>query len=248
MQEHVCARAGVAVCACRRDGGSRVCARAGVALRKCQHSSVCVPAWLCARAGSALHTHLHLSPTAHACAKGQRQHQLTILSFPHSPPHPSPSLPLPLLDGLTPFFPSSLLCQVRGCCHILCPTGPLVWAFQRCRPSSCLRCLVAGHSLLSQQGSRAGRRPTSGWAGRCRPVGRGPQGRACRPAALLLLGRPATARASAGNFTRNSHGHGSPNEGHIVNSKNRLHCQRLVTLASRSYRDSGRSGSVVSTK
>jgi hypothetical protein len=54
-----------------------------------------------------------------------------------------------------PFPPSSLLCQVGGCCHNLCPTGPLVRAFWRGQPRGNLQCL-AEIALCSGRAGAAG--------------------------------------------------------------------------------------------
>jgi hypothetical protein len=89
-----------------------------------------------------------------------------------------PPLLVPLLLSLSlssiPFSPSSVLCQVRGCSHILCPTGPLVRAFRRCRLSSSFRCLIeiAG---CRRRAEPAGGRRRAGLA-----VGRGRAGPAQR--------------------------------------------------------------------
>jgi hypothetical protein len=124
----------VALRACGR-GSARVrawlCARASAALRACLLGSVHAPAQLCACASTCALQPIHI-------AKGPR---------PHVPPADQivcpPPLFVPLLLSLslssTPCFPSFLPCQVRGCCHILCPTGPLVRAFRLGRPRSSLR-------------------------------------------------------------------------------------------------------------
>jgi hypothetical protein len=135
VQEHVCKRAGVVLCVCRRDGGSArvrvwLCALASADLRVC---SVRATAQHCARACTCALRPMHV-------AKGQRQHVPTADHIVCLPPLLVPLL-LSLFLSLTPFSPSSLFCQVRGCCHVLCPTGPLIRAFRRCRPSSSFRCI-----------------------------------------------------------------------------------------------------------
>ncbi len=125
--------------------------RAGVmlALRACGRGSARVRAWLCAvpaqlcvRACLALCARRRSSARAPAlepcgpCDSTCLQLTMSYAPLPSSSLSSSPSL------SSTPFSPSSLLCQVRGCCHIMCPTGPLVRAFQRCRLSSSFRCWI----------------------------------------------------------------------------------------------------------
>ena len=100
----------------------------------------------------------------------------SVPSFPsvHSPcPLPLPSPPPNLL---------SLLCQVGGCCHILCPTWPLVLAFGAAGQESAW--LFGQHSLWQTPGP-ACRRPTQGRA--LQQLGR----------PVTAMGRPVVCTASA---------------------------------------------------
>ncbi len=164
----LCALAGVALRACWRGSESArvrvwfcVCARA--ALRAGWLGSVRVPAQLCSRAYTRALRPMHI-------VKGLLQHVPPADQFVCPPPL---LVPLHLSFSLSsiPFSPSSFLYQVDGCCHILCPTWPLVLA-RSGRPSCSLCCLAdiaSGDRLAWPAGGRRQAGP-----------------------ALPLLGRPVT--------------------------------------------------------
>jgi hypothetical protein len=169
-----------APCATRSPrGSSRVRARRQASIR----GSARVPAQLCVHVGLALCKCWHSSVRAEAAQALWPSRIAKRPATQHVPPADQIACPAPLLVPLLlslslssiPCFPSSLLCQVGGCCHILCQTGLLVRAFRRGQPKVSLRCLATIARCRRRAGPAAGRR------------------RAGPAAALQPLGLPATA-------------------------------------------------------